>query len=115
MRSMTDRNDLADEVRVVLVTAPDRAAAERLARELVGRRLAACVNLIEGLTSIYRWHGAVEEAREVLLIAKTTAARYPELERALHELHPYEVPECIALAPAAVAAKYGAWLVGEAG
>ncbi|MCC6408597.1 MAG: divalent-cation tolerance protein CutA [Planctomycetes bacterium] len=112
---MADASELANEVRVVLVTAPDREAATGLARELVGRRIAACVNVVDGVTSIYRWRGAVEEAREVLLVVKTTAARYPELERALVELHPYEVPECIALRPEAVAPKYAAWLAGEVG
>lgn len=99
--------------RVVLATAPDRATAERIARELVGRRLAACVNLVPGIASIYRWHGAVEEASEVLLIAKTTAERLEEFERALVELHPYEVPELVALAPEHVAAPYCAWLFEE--
>jgi periplasmic divalent cation tolerance protein len=101
------------DARVVLVTAPDRATGEALARELVRRRVAACVNVLDGVTSVYRWRGAVEEAREVLLVAKTTAARYAEFERSLGELHPYEVPECVALAPVAVAAKYFAWLAEE--
>ncbi|MBI5431899.1 MAG: divalent-cation tolerance protein CutA [Planctomycetes bacterium] len=110
---MADGSELASEMRVVLVTAPDPETATKLARELVGRRIAACVNVVDGVTSIYRWRGAVEEAREALLVVKTTAARYPELERALVELHPYELPECIALQPAAVAPKYAAWLAGE--
>ncbi|MCK6448991.1 MAG: divalent-cation tolerance protein CutA [Planctomycetes bacterium] len=110
---MAGESDHVRDVRVVLVTAPNREVAERIARELVGRRLAACVNVLDGVTSIYRWQGAVEEAREVLLVAKTTAARYADFERALHELHPYDVPECVALAPSAVAPKYLGWLVGE--
>lgn len=110
---MADGVDEAAEVRVVLVTAPDRAAGEKLARELVTRRVAACVNVVDGVTSIYRWQGAIEEAREVLLIAKTTAARYVEFERAVVELHPYDTPECVALRPEHVAAKYRAWLQAE--
>jgi periplasmic divalent cation tolerance protein len=100
--------------RVVLITAPDGQTARQLARALVERRLAACVNLVPGITSIYRWQGAVEESGEVLMIAKTSAEAYPRLEAALSELHPYEVPECIALAPDAVAPKYLAWLGAEA-
>jgi periplasmic divalent cation tolerance protein len=113
MRGMSDGVDGAGNVRVVLVTAPDRATGEKLARELVARRVAACVNVLDGVTSIYRWKGAIEEAREVLLIAKTTAARYDEFERAIAELHPYDTPECVALAPERVAAKYRAWLLEE--
>ena len=101
----------ASAARVVFVTAPDLAVARRLARELVGGRIAACVNLVEGLTSIYRWKGAVEEEREVLLVVKTSAKRVPALEAHLARHHPYEVPECVALEPASVAPAYLAWLL----
>ncbi len=111
MRNMSTPESAAQEARVVWITAPDRATGESLARELVRRRLAACVNVLDGVTSIYRWEGAIEETREVLLMAKTTAGRYADLERALGELHPYQVPECIALAPSAIAPKYRAWLL----
>jgi periplasmic divalent cation tolerance protein len=97
--------------RLVMTTAPDRAAAEKIARELVHKGLAACVSLVPSVRSIYRWKGEVEEADEVLLLAKTEAARLRELERALAEIHPYEVPECLVLAPEHVEAKYLAWLV----
>lgn len=100
-------------LRIVLITAPDLDVARALARELVGRRVLACVNVIPAIESLYRWRGAIEEAREVLLVAKTTAARVPELERLLAELHPYEVPECIAFEPASVASSYAAWIVAE--
>jgi periplasmic divalent cation tolerance protein len=70
----------------------------------------ACANLVPGIESIYRWQGAVLDTREVLLVAKTSAARLAELERLLEELHPYEVPECVAIAPARVAPAYLAWL-----
>jgi periplasmic divalent cation tolerance protein len=102
----------AADARVVLITAPDEALARKIASALVSSGAAACVNLLPGVTSIYRWKGAVEEAREVLLIAKTTAAHMAELERALKELHPYEVPECVALAPTFVARRYLEWLEG---
>lgn len=97
----------------MLSTAPDPETAEDLARTLVERGLAACVSLLPGIRSIYRWKGEVETAEEVLLLVKTTAARLPEIERALAERHPYEVPECLAVAPAHVERKYLDWLVGE--
>ena len=98
---------------VVLLTAPDASTARVSARDLVGRHLAACVNLVPGATSIYRWEGAVEETGEVLMVAKTCRARLAELEAALLELHPYDVPEFVALEPAHVEARYRAWLEQE--
>lgn len=103
----------AEDPRVVLVTAPDREVARALAGALVERRLAACCNLVGGVTSVYHWQGAVEEDEEVLLIVKTVAGRLAALEAALAELHPYDTPECVALEPAAVEARYLAWLVDE--
>lgn len=103
----------ADRARVVLVTAPDADVARALARGLVERRLAACANLVPGVTSVFRWEGAVQEEAEVLLIVKTTRERLPELEAFLAAEHPYDVPECVALEPAAVAAGYLSWLVAE--
>ncbi len=102
-----------DTPRVVLVTAPDEENALVLARELVARGLVACVNVIPGITSVYRWKGQVQEDAEFLLVAKTVAGRIGELEAALAELHPYEVPECVALEPASVEARYLAWLRAE--
>lgn len=98
---------------MVLVTAPDLDTARALARGLVERRIAACVNLVPGLESIYRWRGALESANEVLLLLKTSAARLAELERFLADEHPYEVPELVAFAPEQVAAAYGRWLLDE--
>lgn len=97
--------------RIVLTTAPDRDVAERIARALVERKLAACVNVLPGVRSVYRWKGAVEEADEVLLLAKTAEDRVEELSRALSELHPYDVPECVVLEAGRVEATYLAWLV----
>jgi periplasmic divalent cation tolerance protein len=82
---------------VILSTCPDTAAAERLARTLVEESLAACVNVVPGLRSIYRWNGAVQADEEVLMIVKTTAARLEAARVRLVALHPYEVPEAIAL------------------
>jgi periplasmic divalent cation tolerance protein len=86
-----------DETIVVLTNMPDRGTAERLAQELVERRLAACVNVLAECTSVYRWKGAVENAKEVPVLIKTRAALYEELEAAISELHPYELPEIVAL------------------
>lgn len=76
---------------------PDEDTAARIADALVGERLAACVNWMPGLRSVYRWQGAIESAHEVLLLAKTTDAREPALRTRIAALHPYEVPEVIAL------------------
>ena len=97
--------------RVVLITHPTRGAAA-FARGLVEERLAACVQRIP-IRSTYRWKGAIEEASEVLLLVKTSAARLPALGRAVRAGHPYDVPELVVLAPAEVEARYGAWLAAE--
>jgi periplasmic divalent cation tolerance protein len=83
-------------VLLVLCTCPPEAA-ERLAAALVEEQLAACVNVLPGIQSVYRWQGAVERSAETLLLAKTTSDRYPALETRLRALHPYELPEIIAL------------------
>jgi periplasmic divalent cation tolerance protein len=98
------------DARVVLSTCADRVSAESLARALVEERLAACVNLVPGVRSIYRWEGAVEEAEEVLLVIKTTEGRVDELLRRLGELHSYELPERLVLGVESAAAPYLAWL-----
>lgn len=81
----------------VLSTAPDAAVAERIATALVEERLAACANVIEGVTSIYRWKGEIEREREVLVVLKTTSEAMEKLRLRIVELHPYEVPEVLAL------------------
>ncbi len=83
--------------RVVLMTAPDREVAERIVRTLVEERLVACGNLVPGITSIYRWQGAIECDAEVLAILKTSADRVSTLLARASELHPYEVPELLVL------------------
>jgi periplasmic divalent cation tolerance protein len=87
----------SSEVLIVLTTLPDGAAAARLAQALVDRRLAACVNVLAECTSVYRWQGAVQTEREVPLLIKTRAVLYGELEAAIRELHPYELPEIVAV------------------
>jgi len=83
--------------RIVLTTASSEEEAQKIARHLVGHGLAACVNIVQQVASIYRWQGNVEEAREWLLIIKTTAAAFLQVGHAIEELHSYEVPECICL------------------
>ncbi len=87
----------ASDGRVVLITAGSAAEGERIAEALVGERLAACVNRVDGVRSVYRWQGEVERAEECLLIAKTTAACLERLIARTRELHAYSVPEIIAL------------------
>ena len=95
---------------VVMNTCPDAASAEKIARVLVERKLAACVNILPGLRSVYTWKGVCENADEHLLIIKTVSAAYPALEQAVLELHPYELPEIIAVPIAAGLSGYLAWI-----
>lgn len=95
---------------VVFVTVGGRAEAEDLAQKVVEERLAACVNLVGPVTSIYRWKGAVERSDEVLCVMKTTRARLSGLKRRVVELHAYDVPEVIALPVEAGHAPYLEWV-----
>ncbi|MGH8287668.1 MAG: divalent-cation tolerance protein CutA [Steroidobacteraceae bacterium] len=97
---------------VVLTTCPDEASASRIARDLVESGLAACVSRVGPVQSLYRWQGAIQDEPEVLLVIKTVTPRYSELEMRLKSLHPYEVPEIIALTVAASSAEYLGWLQG---
>jgi periplasmic divalent cation tolerance protein len=98
---------------LVLSTLPDDASARELARQLVDERLIACGNVVPGLTSIYRWEGRVEEAGEVLLVMKTREELLPRLFARAAQLHPYELPELVALEAARVAEAYADWLRRE--
>jgi len=100
-----------NELLLVLCTFPDAEAARQIATDLVRRQLAACVNLLPGVESIYRWQGEVEQAVEWLAVFKTTSAAYPALAAALAEAHPYEVPEIVAVSPTAVADGYLRWAI----
>jgi periplasmic divalent cation tolerance protein len=97
---------------LVLTTLPDRDAALALARTLVEMRIAACVQVVDGLTSIYRWDGRIEENPECQLVVKTTPAMAAALTARIRELHPYQVPEILTLDSKASEA-YGAWLRRE--
>jgi len=95
---------------VVLSTCPDEAVAARIARTLVEERLAACVNRLAAVRSTYSWQGAIQDDAEVLLVIKTRREHFDALAERLAGLHPYEVPEIVALPVVAGSAPYLAWL-----
>lgn len=99
---------------VVLTTFASEEDAARVGHALVERRLVACVNLVRGIRSIYRWQGRIEDEAEVFAVMKTRRDRLPELLAALPDLHPYEVPEILALAVAGGGSSYLDWLEREA-
>ncbi len=103
----------SEEVLLALTNLPDQASAERLASALVEARAAACVNILAGCRSVYRWQGEVETASEVPLLMKTTRAAYPRLEKIVREHHPYELPEIIAIPVVAGLPGYLQWVAEE--
>jgi len=98
---------------LVFTNMPDRESALTLAQALIDARVAACVNVLGGCTSIYRWQGASETAQEVPVLIKTRAACYPALERAIRERHPYDVPEIIAVPVTRGLPAYLEWVESE--
>jgi periplasmic divalent cation tolerance protein len=105
----------AGAVQVALVTAPDVETAAAIGRALVEERLAACVNVVPGVRSIYRFEGAVHDEGEALLIVKTRASLGRALEERVRALHPYQVPEVLRLEPKGGSAPYLAWVLAETG
>ena len=101
------------EARIVLTTVGDEQKAEEFATALVERRLAACVNIVGPIRSVYRWKGKVEREREYLLLLKTTADQAARLEAVFKELHPYELPERVELSLEGGSEEYLAWTTGE--
>ena len=97
---------------LILCTAP-AASAESIARALVDERVAACVNLVPGVVSIYRWKGEVTRDDEVLLVIKTRDDKLGALREAIRRVHPYEVPEIVVLSPSEVSDAYARWVDGE--
>jgi periplasmic divalent cation tolerance protein len=95
---------------VVLVTASSKEEGVRIADCLVSQRLAACVNMIPGIESVYRWEGRIARDEEVLLLIKTTAERFPELELQVKQLHSYSVPEVVAVEIKQGSSAYLKWL-----
>jgi periplasmic divalent cation tolerance protein len=99
-----------EQFRIVLTTASSHDEAKRIAKALVEGRLAACVNLVGGVESIYRWQGEVEEAAEVLLLIKTNVEKLEAVETAVRRLHSYEVPEFLIFEVNGGSAAYLKWL-----
>lgn len=97
----------------VITNLPDSESAFNLARTLVEQRLVACANVLAPATSIFRWQGRVEEASEVPVLLKTTTERYPELEQALRNLHPYDLPEILAFESERGLVAYLEWVEAE--
>jgi periplasmic divalent cation tolerance protein len=98
---------------LALSTAPDAEQAARIGRTLVEERLIACANLVPGLTSIYRWQGAVQTDAEVLLLMKTRRALVPRLKERLPQLHPYQVPELVVTEVTDGLEPYCRWMLDE--
>jgi len=96
--------------RIVLSTAGSTEEAHKIARYLVENRLAACVNIVPQIESIYRWQGEVESSAEWLLLIKTTSGNVPAVEAAIGELHSYDLPECIAIAIEGGSSRYLDWI-----
>jgi periplasmic divalent cation tolerance protein len=95
---------------VVFITVPKKAEAERIARGLIQHKLAACVNMVRGIDSLFRWEGKVDRAREILLIAKTGKSKFGKLAAFVKSAHSYTVPEIIALPVVAGNKEYLAWI-----
>jgi len=98
------------DARIVLTTTGNRDEAEKIARSLVERELAACVNILGPITSIYRWKGKIESGDEFLLLIKTTEDAFEQVKTAIRELHSYEMPEIVELSVARGESKYLAWI-----
>ena len=96
---------------IVLMTAASNEEAKRLADMLVGANLAACVQILPQMETVYRWKGKIERESEVLLIAKTLSSRFDLLEQRVRELHSYETPEIVAIPASALSTPYREWLV----
>ena len=110
---MMAEHDSSEQPLIVLSTVGENDDADGLAGALVEARLAACVSVVGGVRSTYRWQGAIEKDGEQLLVIKTTASRYDQLEARLRELHPYDQPEILALPSVRVEEGYRRWLLAE--
>lgn len=102
-----------NDILLVVTNMPDAQAAAKLAQQLIEERVAACVNQLAPCTSIYRWQGSIETATEVPLLIKTTRAAYPRLEQLIRAVHPYELPEIIAVSVIAGLPAYLGWVSQE--
>ena len=104
---------MSDDLQLGLCTCPDADVAGKIAEQLVAEQLAACVNIVPGILSVYHWQGEVERAQEVLLIIKTGKAVWSRLEQCIQALHPYELPEIIAVPITSGQADYIKWIEGS--
>ena len=102
-----------DEIIIILTNLPDRASALKLAGQLVEQRLAACVNVLAECSSVYRWEGRIKSATEVPVLIKSRAQRYDEVEAEIRRLHPYELPEIVAVPVVRGLEEYLEWVAGE--
>lgn len=102
-----------DQTILILTNLPDEATAVALAHRLVEHGLAACVNRLPGVRSVYRWQGRIEESAEVSLMIKSTQARYAELEKAIKSWHPYQLPEIIAVPIIGGSPEYLDWIMQQ--
>jgi periplasmic divalent cation tolerance protein len=103
------------ELRIVLSSIEDKKTGLGLAHQLVDEGLVACVNLVPGCTSVYKWKDKVEEEGETLMVMKTTKSRLRELEKRFHALHPYELPEFVVFESAQASRDYMAWVMEQVG
>jgi periplasmic divalent cation tolerance protein len=106
-------NAILEKPLLIMTNVPDADVAQRIAQALVEQRLAACVNILPGVKSVYRWQGVVEESNEHTLLIKAARLRYAEVEAAIKALHPYQLPEVIAVPVAAGLPAYLAWIEQE--
>ena len=100
---------------IVLSTAGSEDEARKIARSLIEQRLAACVNIVAGIESIYRWQNKIESSREWLLLIKTTAEQFRAVQAAIRELHSYDLPECVAISIHDGSAEYLNWIAESVG
>lgn len=108
---VNEHSDGDQGVRVILVTFPNLDSARQVGTLLVDSQVVACVNLVPGVESIYRWEGKVNIDKEILAVIKTTEALVPEVEALIHEKHPYETPEFLVIKPDSGSQAYLDWVV----
>lgn len=102
-----------EKVIVIFVSCPDIISAEKIAHALIEKRLAACVNILHGMHSIYRWEGKIENSKELLLLIKSKQSLFQDLEEEILKIHPYDTTEILALESSAATEKYKNWLFKE--
>ena len=101
---------MSQTYQLILSTCPDRESAEKIAQQLINDKIAACVNILPGITSIYPWKGHIETAQEHLLLVKTREDQYQAVETSILTYHPYELPEIIAVSIGAALPEYLQWI-----